>query len=105
MRLDRIAFAALKSGRTEAVRRIFLGPEINNFRRGAQAADALASLASARVEDEDRSFKDARSEALRLLIVSAFGAALFVVILLVTAIDLVRQAERALEQHSSERSP
>lgn len=105
MRLDRVAFAMLRAGRTETVRRILLGPEIEHFQRMAKAADALAALENARADLQERAFRDARSNALRLLIVSAFGAAIFVVILLVTSIDLVRRAERALERQPPERSP
>jgi len=94
MRLDRVAFAALRAGRTDEVRRIFLGPEIAHFQRAAAAADALAVLENVRADAEDRMFRDARSDVLRLLIVTAVGAAVFVVILLVTSIDLVRRGER-----------
>ena len=98
MRLDRVAFAALEAGRTDAVRRLFLGPEIEHFQRSALAADRLAGLENVRADAEQQVFHNARSEALRLLIVSAAGAAIFVVILLVTSIDLARRERAPSEQ-------
>jgi hypothetical protein len=97
-RLDARAWTALQAGRTDQVRRIFLGPEIENFQRAAAAAQALADVEARRAGAEDRKFEDARKEALRLLIGAAIVAALLVVLLLVTAIDLARLAERALAQ-------
>ena len=95
-RLDDRAWKALQSGRTDEVRRLFLGPEIANFQRAATAAQALADLEARRADSEDTKFEDARKDALRLLIGAAIVAALLVVLLLVTAIDLARLAERAL---------
>jgi CHASE3 domain sensor protein len=96
--LDARAWKALQAGRTDEVRRIFLGPEIANFQRAATAAQALADLEARRADSEDTKFEDARKDALRLLIGAAIVAALLVVLLLVTAIDLARLAERALER-------
>ncbi len=96
MRLDVDAFAALKAGRREEVRRILLGPEITNFRRAAAAAQELAAAEDAHAAVQERAFKDARKDALRFLIVAAVVAGLLVAILLVTANDLARLAERAL---------
>jgi methyl-accepting chemotaxis protein len=98
MRVDRQAFAALRAGRTAEVRRLFLGPEIRNFQRAAAAAEELAKLEAARATAEDRKFRDARKDALRYLILASIVAALLVGILLVTAVDLARSAERALER-------
>jgi hypothetical protein len=97
-RLDARAWAALQAGRTEEVRRIFLGPEIANFQRAAAAAQTLADLESFRAAGEDRQFEDARTDALRLLVGASIVAALLIVLLLVTAIDLARLAERALAE-------
>ncbi len=94
--LDVKAWAALRAGRQAEVRRLFLGPEIDNFRRAATAAQALADFERSRTTGEDREFKDARTDALRLLILASLVTALFIVILLVTAVDLARTAERAL---------
>jgi hypothetical protein len=82
------------------VRRLFLGPEIVNFHRAAAAAQALADYENARTTREDAAFRDARSDALRLLVLASIVTALFIVILLVTAVDLARTAERALEKPS-----
>jgi len=96
-RLDAVAWSALRAGRAEQVRRIFLGPEIVNFRRAATAAQQLAELEDANASAQERAFEDSRDDALRLLVGAAIVAALLVVILLVTATDLARQAERRLE--------
>jgi CHASE3 domain sensor protein len=98
MALDDRAFAALQAGRAAEVKQLFLGPEITNFGRAADAAQRLADYEAARVSAEDEAFKDARKDALRLLIAVSVIAALLVVILLITANDLARTAERALGQ-------
>ncbi len=97
MRLDVDAWAALRKGQAEEVRRMLLGPEITNFRRAAAAAEELAAAEDAHAAAEERAFRDAREDALRVLIAASVIAALLVVILLVTASDLARRAERALE--------
>ena len=96
MRLDRVAWAALQAGRTAEVRRLFLGPEIANFKRAAAGAQGLAQLEDERANSEERRFRDARKDALRALIGASIVAALLVAILLVTALDLARLAERNL---------
>jgi CHASE3 domain sensor protein len=100
-RLDAVAWAALQAGRTEQVKRIFLGPEIVNFQRAAAAAQQLAELEDANATVQDREFEDARDDALRVLVGAGIVSALLIVILLVTAIDLARQAEGKLEQDGS----
>ena len=97
MRIDVRAYVALRAGRTDEVRRLFLGPEISNFRHAAAAAHRLGELEAARADAEDRMFSDSRREALRYLIAASIVAALLVSILLVTAVDLARSAERTLE--------
>jgi hypothetical protein len=97
-RLDARAWAALQAGHTEEVRRLFLGPEIDNFHRAAAAAQSLADFESGRAVAEDRKFEDARKDALRLLVGASVAAALLIVLLLVTAFDLARLAERALAE-------
>ena len=99
MRLDDQAWAALQAGRTEVVRRIFLGPELVHFGRAAAAAQRLASYESGRVSVQDKAFKDARQDALRLLIAVSAIAGLLVVILLITANDLARAAEGKLAEN------
>jgi CHASE3 domain sensor protein len=98
MKLDDEAFAALQAGRTEEVKRLFLGPELENFDRAATAAQRLSAYEAARVTTQDKAFKDARKDALRLLIAVSAIAALLVVILLITANDLAKAAEAALER-------
>jgi CHASE3 domain sensor protein len=98
MELDTQAFAALQAGRAQEVKRLFLGPELTNFGRAATAAQRLAAYEEARVTAQDKAFKDARRDALRLLIAVSAIAALLVVILLITANDLAKAAESALER-------
>jgi hypothetical protein len=96
-RLDVQAWSALRAGRRIEVKRLLLGPEIDNFHRAATAAQELATLEDVRATREERAFRDARHDALRLLILASVVTALFIVILLVTAVDLARTAERALD--------
>ena len=96
MRLDAVAWRALKAGRKAEVRRLFLGPEIVNFQRAASAAQQLAAYELARADRTERSFRSARHDALRALIAAAIVDTMLVAILIVTATDLARAAERAL---------
>lgn len=96
MRLDREAFAALEAGRSDQVRRILLGPEITNFSRAARASERLAAAEEAHAAAQERAFRDARTDALRLLLVAALIAGALVAVLLLTANDLARSAEQAL---------
>ena len=97
MRIDDQAWAALQAGRTEVVKRLFLGPEIANFQRMARAGQQLAMLEDDVATREEKEFKDARTDALRYLIGASVIAGLLVAILIATALDLARSAERALE--------
>ena len=105
MALDVVAYRALQDGRTDEVRRLFLGPEIVNFQRAAKGAEDLADLEAARAATADKSFEDAQNEALRLLILASIIAAVLVALLLVTAFDLARAAERTLAASPSEEPP
>ena len=96
MRLDAVAWRALEAGRTAEVRRLFLGREITNFQRAANAAQQLAAQEDSRAAAEERSFRSAKKDALRFLILAAIVAGLLVAILLVTASDLAKAAERSL---------
>jgi hypothetical protein len=96
MALDVVAYRALQDGDTEVVRRLFLGPEIANFQRAASAAEDLAALEATRAAATDEAFENAQSDALRLLILASIIAAVLVALLLVTAFDLARAAERTL---------
>jgi hypothetical protein len=91
--LDDASWAALQAGRPEEVKRILLGPELVNFQRAAAASQALAAFETAQTARQDKAFKDARSDALRLLVVCSIVAGLLVFILLLTASDLARHAE------------
>jgi hypothetical protein len=96
MRLDVVAYRALQNGRADEVRRLFLGPEIANFQQAAKGAEDLAELEAARAESTDKAFEDAQTDALRLLILASIIAAVLVALLLVTAFDLARAAERTI---------
>ena len=96
MTLDAVAYRALQNGQTEEVKRLFLGPEIVNFQKAAAGAEQLAALEGARAVAADKAFTDARTDALRLLVLSSIIAAVLVALLLVTAFDLARAAERTL---------
>jgi hypothetical protein len=98
MRLDARAWAALQAGRTAVVKRLFLGPEIVNFERMARAAQQLATVEDDFASREEQEFRSARKDALRYLIGASVIAGLLVAILIATALDLARGAERALEQ-------
>jgi len=91
-----VAWRALQAGRKAQVRRLFLGPEIDNFHRAAAAAQQLAAVETARAASAERSFRSAKRDALRALVLAAIVAALLVAILIVTATDLAKAAERAL---------
>ena len=72
------------------------GPEIRNFQRAARASDQLATLEAQRSADENDQFVEARRQIQRLMVIAALVAGLFVLILLVTANDLARLAERGV---------
>lgn len=92
MRLDAQAFSALRAQRPERTRRIFLGPEIRNFHTMADAAGRLAAEQARAVVQARRQFATARRDARRQLVTVALGAGVLIVLLLVTAQDVVRLA-------------
>ncbi len=92
MRLDAIAWKRLQAGETEAVRRIFLGPEIRQFLATAATAEKLAGLEARSATVSQTDFDNARDDARKRLIAVALGAALVIVLLLVTANDVARMA-------------
>jgi len=96
MALDVIAYRALQNGNADEVKRLFLGPEIRNFQQAADGADELATLEAARAAETEKAFDDAQTDALRLLILASIIAAVLVALLLITAWDLARAAERTL---------
>jgi len=86
------AYAALQAGREEETRRLLLGPEIRNFEAMARAAGALAVEQERRAEAAEREFDDARTTARRELVAVGIGAGVVIVLLLITAQDVVRLA-------------
>jgi hypothetical protein len=96
MALDVVAYRALQNGNADEVKRLFLGPEIKNFQQAADGAEELATLEAARAAEAEKAFEDAQTDALRLLILASIIAAVLVALLLITAWDLARAAERTL---------
>jgi hypothetical protein len=92
LQLDDIAYAALRQGRDERVRQIFLGPEIARFQGMAAAAEDLASYQARRAAQSRQDFREARRDARRGLVAVGLGAAVLIVLLLVTAQDVARAA-------------
>ena len=92
MALDDVAFAALQRGDTKRVKQIFLGPELRLFDAMATRAEALARYESRRESATEATFDDAREDSRRGLIAVALGAALVIILLLVTASDIARMA-------------
>jgi hypothetical protein len=92
MNVDVIAYRELRNGREEAVRRLFLGPEIENFEAIAAISERLARYEARRASATERAFDVSRDDARKRLIAVALGAGLVVVLLLVTAWDVARLA-------------
>jgi hypothetical protein len=92
MALDVEAFAALERGDERRVRQIFLGPELRLFDSMAKRADDLARYEGRRDSATETAFDDSREDARRGLIAVALGAALVIILLLVTAADIARMA-------------
>jgi hypothetical protein len=91
MNLDVVAYRELRAGREEVTRRIFLGPELVRFEAMADRAERLARYERRRAAATERAFDDERDNVRRRLIAVAFGAGLVIVLLLVTARDLIRR--------------
>lgn len=98
MRLDDVAFRALRRGDEERVKKIFLGPELELFDAMATRAQELAGYETRRATANERAFDDAREDARRGLIAVALGAALVIILLLVTAADIARMALESTRQ-------
>jgi hypothetical protein len=92
MELDAVAWQALQNGDPGRTKRILLGPELTQFETMANTADELADYELTRATVTENSFDDARDEARKRLIAVALGAAVVVVLLLVTANDIARMA-------------
>jgi hypothetical protein len=91
MELDAVAYRALQNGREEVTRRIFLGPELVRFEAMAATAERLARYEARRASASERAFDDARDEARRRIIAVGVGAGVVIVLLLITARDLIRR--------------
>ena len=92
MQLDREAYAALQRGDDARVKEIFLGPELLLFDQMATRADDLARYEARGATATEKAFDDQREESRRGLIAVGLGAALVIVLLLVTAGDIARLA-------------
>jgi hypothetical protein len=92
MRLDAQAYSALQRGDDERVKQIFLGPELELFEAMAQRADELARYEATGATATEKEFDDSREDSRRGLIAVALGAALVIILLLVTASDIARMA-------------
>ena len=103
MALDVVAYRALRQGREQRVRDIFLGPEIRRFTAMAETADRLASYEQQRAVATRQAFDDARDDARKRLIAVALGAGIVIVLLLITASDVARLALEG-ERHVRARS-
>jgi hypothetical protein len=101
MRLDVVAYAALRAGHESRVRQLFLGPEIRNFEAMANAAGQLAAEEVRRNGEVERRFDQRLSDAKKALVVVGLGAGVLIILLLLTASDIARLA---LERHA-EREP
>lgn len=92
MRLDEVAYAALLRGDDARVKQIFLGPELRLFDQMASRADELARYEARGATATEKAFDDSREDSRRGLIAVGLGAALVIVLLLVTAGDIARLA-------------
>jgi hypothetical protein len=92
MRLDEVAWRALQSGHPEETKRILLGPELRRFEAMAATAEELATYEADEAGKTQAAFDDARDDARRRLIAVGLGAAVVIILLLVTANDIARMA-------------
>jgi hypothetical protein len=92
MRLDAVAYDALKRGDDARVKEIFLGPELELFDAMAERADELARYEARGATATEKEFDDSREDSRRGLIAVGLGAALVIILLLVTASDIARMA-------------
>jgi hypothetical protein len=90
--LDDVAYAALQRGDDARVKRIFLGPELRLFDQMALRSEALARYEARGALATEKAFDDSREDSRRALIAVGLGAALVIVLLLITAADIARLA-------------
>jgi hypothetical protein len=98
MRLDAVAYRALRDGQEDRVREIFLDPEIRNFEAMASAAADLAQEESRRNDQVEQRFDKRLTDAKKTLVVVGLGAGVLIILLLLTAWDIARLA---LERQAS----
>jgi hypothetical protein len=103
MEIDVQAYRALRAGDERRVRDLFLGPEIARFSAMADTADELAAYQRQQAAATQRAFAEAKDDARKRLITVALGAAIVIVLLLVTASDVARLALEG-ERHRRDRS-
>jgi hypothetical protein len=92
MDLDAVAWRSLQSGDPGRTKRILLGPELTQFETMADTADRLADYEVERAAATEDAFDAARDDARKRLIAVALGAAVVIVLLLVTANDIAKMA-------------
>jgi hypothetical protein len=92
MRLDVVAYRALRAGDERRTKEIFLGPEIARFESMAATAEQLAQYEQRASRDTEKAFDEVRKDARRRLIAVALGAGFVILLLLVTAADVARMA-------------
>jgi hypothetical protein len=92
MVLDDVAYAALRRGDDTRVKQIFLGPELRLFDQMASRSEELATYEARGATATEKAFDNAREDSRRALIAVGLGAALVIVLLLVTAADIARLA-------------
>jgi hypothetical protein len=92
MLLDAEAYSALRRGEDARVKQIFLGPELDLFDAMAQRADELARYEARGASATEKAFDESREDSRRGLIAVGLGAALVIILLLVTASDIARTA-------------
>jgi hypothetical protein len=98
MRLDVVAYRALRAGQRQRVKRLFLGPEIRNFEAMAAAAGKLSLEERRRSHEVQRQFDKRLTDAKKTLVVVGLGAGVLIILLLLTASDIARLA---LERQAS----
>ena len=105
MALDAEAWSALGAGNTQRTKAILLGPELVQFEAMATTAERLASYEASRAEDANHAFGDARDGARRRMIAVALGAALVIILLLLTVNDVARMALEGERRQRAEPEP